>query len=197
MCQDSCCNTIWTFRIPLHVIWTSNAAAMFQKFIYHVLRGMGFCVPYFGDVLVASESDSQYLERLKQVFLSFEEYGVRFNASKSVLGKSSVKFLGHLVTPGGITPLSEKLSVVTNFPESSTVRELCRFLTLINFYRHFVPNIARTQAVLNVYLKGPRKMTKYRSLTHRKPETHLKCVSMTWKGLLSCIILLLMPLLLL
>ncbi|GBN95279.1 Retrovirus-related Pol polyprotein from transposon 17.6 [Araneus ventricosus] len=138
----------------------SSAAATFQRFIHHVLSGMDFCVPYFDDVLVASESEIQHLEHLKQVFQRFEEYGVRLNASKCVLGKSSVKFLGHIVTPDGITPLPEKVSAITDFPEPSTVKELRRFLALINFYRRFVPNAARTQAVLNAYLKGAKKNDK-------------------------------------
>ncbi|GBN20671.1 Retrovirus-related Pol polyprotein from transposon 297 [Araneus ventricosus] len=95
----------------------SNTAATFQRFIHHVLSGMDFCVPYFDDVLVASEREIQHLEHLKQVFQRFEEYGVRLNASKCVLGKLSVKFLGHIVTPYGITPLPEKVSPITDFPE--------------------------------------------------------------------------------
>ncbi|GBN42703.1 Retrovirus-related Pol polyprotein from transposon 297 [Araneus ventricosus] len=138
----------------------SNAAATFQRFIHHVLSGMDFCVPYFDDVLVESESDIHHLEHLKQVFQRFEEYGVRLNASKCVLGKSSVKFLGHIVTPDGITPLPEKVSAITDFPEPSTVKEFRRFLALINFYRRFVANAARTQAVLNAYLKEAKKNDK-------------------------------------
>ncbi|GBM03086.1 Transposon Ty3-G Gag-Pol polyprotein [Araneus ventricosus] len=121
---------------------------------------MDFCVLYFDDVLVASASDIQHLERLKQVFQRFEEYGVRLNDSKCVLGNSSVKFLGYIVTSVGITPLPEKVSAITDFLEPSTVKELCRFLALINFYRRFVPNAARTKAVLNAYLKGANKNDK-------------------------------------
>ncbi|GFX89744.1 retrovirus-related Pol polyprotein from transposon 297 [Trichonephila clavipes] len=76
----------------------SNAAATFQRFIHHFLREMDFCVPYFDDVLVASEDEDQHLSHLKQVFQRFEEYGVVLNASKSVIGETSVKFLGHMVT---------------------------------------------------------------------------------------------------
>ncbi|GBN93686.1 Retrovirus-related Pol polyprotein from transposon 297 [Araneus ventricosus] len=138
----------------------SNAAATFQRFIHHVLSGMDFCVPYFDDVLVASESDIQHLEHLKQIFQRFEKYGVRLNASKCILVKSTVKFPGYIVTPDGITPLPEKVSAVTDLPEPSTVKELRRFLALINFYRRFVPNAARTQTVLNAYLKGAKKNDK-------------------------------------
>ncbi|GBL73843.1 Transposon Ty3-I Gag-Pol polyprotein [Araneus ventricosus] len=169
----------------------SNAAATFQRFIHHVLSGMDFCVPYFDDVLVASESEIQHLEHLKQVFQRFEEYGVRLNASKCALGKSSVKFLGHIVIPDGITPLPEKVSAITDFPEPSTIKELRRFLALINFYRRFVPNAARTQAVLNVYLKGTKKNDKTPiTWTEEARNAHLKSVKMTWQRSLSCTILL-------
>ncbi|GBN68031.1 Retrovirus-related Pol polyprotein from transposon 297 [Araneus ventricosus] len=112
----------------------SNAAATFQRFIHHVLSGMDFCVPYFNAVLVASESDIQHLEHLKQAFQRFEGYGLWLNASKCVLGKSSLKFLGYIVTPVGITPLPEKA--------------------------RFVPNAARMKAELNDYLKRSKKNDK-------------------------------------
>ncbi|GBL82872.1 Retrovirus-related Pol polyprotein from transposon 17.6 [Araneus ventricosus] len=114
-------------------------------------------VPHIQDCL---QSDVQNLEHLKQVFRRFEEYGVRLKASKCVLRKSSVKFLGHIVTPDGITPPPEKASAITDFPEPSAVKELYRFLVLLNFYRRFVPNAARTQAVLNAYLKGAKRNDK-------------------------------------
>ncbi|GFQ98522.1 retrovirus-related Pol polyprotein from transposon opus [Trichonephila clavata] len=118
---------------------------------------MDFCVPYFDDVLVASEDEDQHLSHLRQVFQRFEEYGVVLNASKCVLGETSVKFLGHLVTAEGISPLPEKVMAITNFPKPETVKELRRFLVICTFYRRFIPHAARTQAVLNNYLKGAKK----------------------------------------
>ncbi|GFQ84457.1 retrovirus-related Pol polyprotein from transposon 17.6 [Trichonephila clavata] len=103
---------------------------------------MDFCVPYF-DVLVASD-------HLKQVFQRFEEYGVLLNASKSVLSETSLKFLGD----EGVSPLPEKVAANTSFPKPETVKELRRFLAICNFYGCFLPHAARTQVVLNNYLKG-------------------------------------------
>ncbi|GFX44924.1 retrovirus-related Pol polyprotein from transposon 17.6 [Trichonephila clavipes] len=135
----------------------SNAAATFQRFIHHVLRGMDFCVPYSDDVLVASEDEDQHLSHLKQVFQRFEEYGVVLNASKSVFEETLVKCLGDVVTAEGISPLPEKVAAITNFSKPETVKELRRFLAICNFYWRFVPHAARTQAVLNNYLKGAKR----------------------------------------
>ncbi|GFT13166.1 retrovirus-related Pol polyprotein from transposon 17.6 [Nephila pilipes] len=44
-------------------------------------------MPYFDDVLVASEDEDQHFHHLKQVFQRFEEYGVVLKVCKSVLRK--------------------------------------------------------------------------------------------------------------
>ncbi|GBM17203.1 Retrovirus-related Pol polyprotein from transposon 297 [Araneus ventricosus] len=84
----------------------SNNAVTFQRFI-HVFRGMDFCMPYFDDVLITSESNSQHLEHLKQVFQRFKEYGARLNASKCVL----LKILCAIFMIGPIHALFTKIRV--------------------------------------------------------------------------------------
>ncbi|GFS72184.1 retrovirus-related Pol polyprotein from transposon 297 [Nephila pilipes] len=61
------------------------------------------------------------------------------------------------LTAEGISPLPEKVAGITNFPNPETVKERRRFLAICNFYRRFIPHAARTQAVLNSYLKGAKK----------------------------------------
>ncbi|GFX80999.1 retrovirus-related Pol polyprotein from transposon 17.6 [Trichonephila clavipes] len=63
----------------------------------------------------------------------------------------------HLVPKKGISPLPEKVVAITNFPKPETVNELHRFLAIYKFYRRFVRHAARTQAVLNNYLKGAKR----------------------------------------
>ncbi|GBO15537.1 hypothetical protein AVEN_154292-1 [Araneus ventricosus] len=109
------------FDFPYMPFELSNAAATFWKFIDHFLRGVDFCVPYFADVLVTSESDRHNSQHFKQVFRSFEEYGVRQNASKCVLGKSAVQFLVHIVTPEGISTRSEKKATVLYHPSANAI----------------------------------------------------------------------------
>ncbi|GFS98651.1 retrovirus-related Pol polyprotein from transposon 297 [Trichonephila clavipes] len=112
--------------------------------------------PLIDDVLVAPEDEDQHSSHLKQVFQRFEEYGVVLNASKSVLGETSVKSLGHLLTAECISPLQEKVIVIRDFPKPETVKELRCFQEICNFYRRFISHAARTQAVLNNYLKGAK-----------------------------------------
>jgi cleavage and polyadenylation specificity factor subunit 1 len=68
-----------------------------------------------------------------------------------------VDFLGHHVSAEGATPLQSHIAAVQDFPPPTTVREVQGFLGMINFYRRFLPGIARTLAPLTDALKGGRK----------------------------------------
>lgn len=139
-----------------------NAGQTFQRFIHEVLRGLDFAFPYIDDILIASADINEHRKHIIQVFQRLREYGVVINVAKCCFGKESVRFLGHLITKDGISPLPEKVDVIKNFPKPDLVCELKRFLAMINFYRRFLPNAAAKQALLQTYLKGNKKNDKSR-----------------------------------
>ncbi|GFT84173.1 retrovirus-related Pol polyprotein from transposon opus [Trichonephila clavipes] len=87
-----------------------NAPSTFQRFITEVLYGLDFVFPYLDDVLVASSTEEEHSEHLKMVFERFQQYGLRINVSKSVMGAAQVEYLGFLITAEGSRPLPEKSS---------------------------------------------------------------------------------------
>ncbi|GFT31891.1 retrovirus-related Pol polyprotein from transposon 17.6 [Nephila pilipes] len=64
---------------------------------------------------------------------------------------------GHLVTQQGTKLLPDKVELILNFPKPKTIKELQRFLGILNFYRRFLPNVAQYQIALSEFLKGTRK----------------------------------------
>ncbi|GFU95865.1 hypothetical protein TNCV_4994981 [Trichonephila clavipes] len=86
-----------------------NAPSTFQRFITEVLYGLDFVFPYLDDVLVASSTEEEHSEHLKMVFERFQQYGLRINVSKSVMGAAQVEYLGFLITAEGSRPLPEKV----------------------------------------------------------------------------------------
>lgn len=133
-----------------------NAAQTFQRFMDEVLRGLDFCYGYLDDILVFSSSSTLHQEHLKLLFQRLAEYGVLINTNKCTFGKTQVQFLGHNVSAAGIQPLESKVEAIQNFPVPKTLKELRRFLGMINFYRRFIPNAAKVQAPLNQLLVGPK-----------------------------------------
>ena len=57
----------------------------------------------------------------------------------------------------GLSPLPEKVEILKNFPLPETVRELRRFLAMLNFYHRFLKNITKLQAPLYELCKGSKK----------------------------------------
>jgi len=49
------------------------------------------------------------------------------------------------------------VEAITNFPKSQDVKDLRRFLGIINFYHKFLPNIANIRALLQKVIKGQKK----------------------------------------
>ncbi|KFD68710.1 hypothetical protein M514_19153 [Trichuris suis] len=119
-----------------------NAAQTFQRFIDQVLRGLEGCFAYVDDILLASRSEEEHLELLQKVLSRLATYGLKVNPDKCVLGTNSLVFLGHLVDRNGIRPAPEKVAAIQNFPRPVAVKQLQRFLGMLNFYRRFIPNLA-------------------------------------------------------
>ncbi|GFT96556.1 transposon Ty3-G Gag-Pol polyprotein [Trichonephila clavipes] len=70
----------------------------------------------------------------------------------------SVKLIsGHLVTKNGTKPLPDKVDPILNYPQPKTIKELRRFLGLLNFFRRFLPRVAHNQTHLNDFLKGSKR----------------------------------------
>jgi hypothetical protein len=133
-----------------------NAAQTFQRFIDEVLRDLDFCYGYIDDILVHSESEVQHEQHLRQLFERLQEYGVLINTAKCVFGRPEVSFLGYTVSATGVRPLDSKVSAINEYPVPKTVKELRRFLGMMNFYRRFLPGAALLQAPLNSLLAGPK-----------------------------------------
>ncbi|GFW64633.1 hypothetical protein TNCV_700391 [Trichonephila clavipes] len=153
-----------------------NAPSTFQRFINEVLFGLEFVFPYLDDILVASETEEEHKTHLKLVFDLLQKHGLRVNISKSTLGVTHLEFLGYLITPEGSKPLPEKVDAILSYKLPETIRDLRTFLGLINFYRRYLKDAAKNQAILHEYLKGSRKNDKTKILwTEEAKENFEKC----------------------
>ena len=120
-----------------------NAAQTFQRFMDQVLRGLPFAYDYIDNILVASATEEEHLEHLREVCCCLDANGIVINPKKCVLGVASLEFLGHQVDRQGIRPLEEKVNVIRQFPQPTSPRTLRQFLGLVNFYHRFIPGCTR------------------------------------------------------
>ncbi|GFW83435.1 retrovirus-related Pol polyprotein from transposon opus [Trichonephila clavipes] len=92
-----------------------NAPSTFQRFITEVLYGLDFVFPYL--MMYSSSTEEEHSEHLKMVFERFQQYGLRINVSKSVMGAAQVEYLGFrsLQKVLGHCQKKFKLSSTTNY----------------------------------------------------------------------------------
>lgn len=132
----------------------------FQRFINETFAGLDFVFPYLDDALIASENEKEHLEHLRCVFERLREKGLIINVSKCCFGESKVKFLGHVISSEGISPLPEKVEEISCYPLPKDVMGLKRFLAMLNYYRRFLPHAAEIQLPLLKFMKGNKRKDK-------------------------------------
>jgi transposase InsO family protein len=135
-----------------------NAAQTFQRLMDRIFRRLSFLFTYLDDHLIASRTLEEHHRHLEQFFALLSENGLQINPAKCVFAATAVDFLGHRVTADGIMPLRRHVDALLQLPVPSEVKQLQRFLGLVNFYRRFLPGIAGTLRPLTDALRGNPKV---------------------------------------
>ena len=140
-----------------------GAAQTFQRFVDQVFRGLtsknGRKVKYFcylDDILLASDNMQEHLEDVEALFKRLNEYGLKINLAKCVFQEKELQFLGHTITAKGISPQNSKVEAIRNFAKPVTLKDLRRYLGMINYYHKFIEKAASTLAPLTALLSATR-----------------------------------------
>lgn len=132
----------------------SNSPATFQRLIDHVLRELRRISAWFiDDVLAYSDDVKTHINDLAEIFSALQDNGLIIKRSKCVLFRSSVKFLGHCLSAGTISPDPAKTDCVRTWPRPNNVKQLQASLGLFGYYRRFVPNFATVAEPLHALLR--------------------------------------------
>lgn len=121
-----------------------NAPATQQEFMRRTFRGMQKVDVLLDDVIVHDASIPALLERLRAVFQRMREKNLKLKASKCHLMKSSVTYLGHVISGEGQQVDGKKVEAIVKYPAPKTVSELRTFLGMSTFLKKFVKGFAAT-----------------------------------------------------
>ena len=86
-----------------------NAAKAFQRLMDGIFCQLDFASVYLDNILIASSSDNEHFDHLRQVFDLLSTNGRVIGLSKCVFGVTELDYLGHKVTIKGIQPLSDRI----------------------------------------------------------------------------------------
>ncbi|KAJ9511277.1 hypothetical protein QJQ45_017126, partial [Haematococcus lacustris] len=145
------------FQFKVLCFGLTNAPATFQRVMNDAFATvLGKCaLVYLDDILVMSKSVQDHLLHLKQVFELLRKNKLYAKLSKCEFMRYTLKFLGHLVTAGGIAVDPDKVSTIANWPIPQSLQGLQSFLGAANYVRKFVCNFSNIAAPLtNLCGKG-------------------------------------------
>lgn len=85
--------------------------------------------------------------------LLLKQYEFQLNFSKCVFLRTSIEYLGYIVSPSGITLSPRHIEAIKSFPQPRKISDLQRFLGLSNYFRKFIKDYATKVKPLTNLLK--------------------------------------------
>ena len=120
----------------------STAAPTFQRAMQEVLGRLPFIVSYFDDIMVYRNTWLDHLNHLQMALQTIQDAGLTTRPKKSLVGFTSIEFLGHIVLGGTIQPDEAKKSKIENITPPTTKKEVQRICGLLIYYRRFIPHFS-------------------------------------------------------
>ena len=120
-------------RLPMGV---NVSPDVFQEKMSNLMQDLEYVRTYLDDLLVISNgSFEEHLHQLGKVLQRLRRAGLKINAEKSSFFAPEIEYLGYLLTKDGIKPVQKKIQAVLDLQPPTTLKELRRFLGMVQFYR--------------------------------------------------------------
>ncbi|GBG59930.1 hypothetical protein CBR_g66736 [Chara braunii] len=128
----------------------TNAPATFHAAMTNEFRAMldRFVLVYLDDILVYSRTLEDHLGHLRRVLETLRCAKYKANRDKCEFVRQELEYFGHFVTPEGISPLSDKIQAIQEWPEPRNVTHIRSFLGLASYYQCFIKGYSKITANL-------------------------------------------------
>jgi hypothetical protein len=135
----------------------SNAAQTFQRMMDCTTEGLEGVFAYMDDSRVGSPDRQTHLHHLEIFFNDLATNGLAMNLEKCVFAVPSLEILGHKISAPGVAPTAAHAAEIELCPPPQDFKQLQCFLSMVNFYRRFLPNCAQVLRSLTDLLREEAK----------------------------------------
>ena len=149
-------NTYCFKRLPFGL---NTAPATFQRVMTAVLSpilGVSAFV-FLDDVIVFSSTFEEHIKDLDTTMKLITNAGLKLSIEKCTFAKTSLKFLGHIVSSSGIKVDPQKVAAMSDMAIPRCKRDVKRFIGMTSYNRRFVPNFSALSASLTALTKKDAK----------------------------------------
>ena len=102
-----------------------------------------FVVVFIDDILIYSKNNEEHTQHLPIILPRLREHKLYAKCSKCEFWLDRVQFLGHVLTPEGISVDPSKVQDVLNWKSPKSVHQIRQFLGLAGYYRRFIPDFSK------------------------------------------------------
>ena len=131
----------------------ASAPDIFQKVMTELFIDLDYVLVYLDDILVIQkkgESEDDHLKKIDEVLSRLEKKSFRANLRKSFFMQQEVEYLGFLLTNKGVKqPQPKKIEAMKRMLPPTNVKQLKRFIGMVNFYRDVFPRRSHILAPLS------------------------------------------------
>ena len=138
----------------------TNSPATFQAMMNELLRdliNMGKVAAFINDVIVGTETEEGHDKLVAEVIRRLEENDLYVKPEKCKWKMREVKFLGVVIGPEGIKMEKGKVRGVLEWLTPKCVKDIQKFLGLVNYYRQFIEGFATVARPLHDLVKKDKK----------------------------------------
>lgn len=137
----------------------NSAAEIFQKKMEMILAPCKNALNFIDDIVVFGLTEEEHDANLKEVLRVLKEYNVVLTEQKCIWKVRSIKFLGHILAPEGISPDPNKIKTVLEFRPPINKEETRSFLGLVSYLGKFIPDLGDVTEPLRMLIKKDVKFT--------------------------------------
>ena len=120
-----------------------NAPSVFTELMTEVLNGLDdFATSYLDGVLIWSNSLSEHLSHIRQVFDRFRQHNLKLKLKKCNFQQEETTHLGFVISKQGVKPDENKVKAIRSLPPPTYVREVRGFIGSVSWYRRYIPNFS-------------------------------------------------------
>lgn len=124
-----------TYQYRVMPFGMRNSQATFVRLMNACLAGIANVDTYIDDIVIYNDTWAEHVETIRKVFQRLRSARLTINLVKSEFCQAEVKYLGHVVGHGRITPLKAKTQEIETYPAPKNVRSLRRFLGMAGYYK--------------------------------------------------------------
>lgn len=133
----------------------TNAPASFHGLMNDVFAPFlrKFVLVFMDDILIYSDTLDHHIDHLRAVLQVLADNQLFAKASKCSFAKSSLEYLGHIISDKGVATDPAKILAVQQWPIPANLKDLRGFLGLTGYYRRFIHHNSLISRPLTQLLK--------------------------------------------